>query len=275
MSQKSSLVKTPQCVPRVLTSDSVYQDILSIGNATNFQESFLFIDNATNQLHFQIRGIGTRAQSTTTVTDGQWHHVAVVHDGSTNIQLYIDGIADGSATTTDFNNINITGTGARIGTQSTNLQEFFNGQIDEVRIWNDARTAAEIRDNMNIALEGQDANLVAAYSFDRDATGSTGTVLNEQGTTALNGTRTNGATVEKSETAPVNEMPKPLGGVTGDVLSLDGSNDYLEVPDSVLNNRSTGTIEAWVFLNNTSETITAKQHDGGLQRRRQFWRRCR
>jgi len=104
---------------------------------------------------------------------------------------------------------------------------------------------------MNQAIEGPSPNLVAAYSFDRDATGSTGTVINEQGTTALNGTRTNGATVEKSETAPVNEMPKPLGGVTGNILDINDVNGST-TDDDVITTIGAGaipsavTMEAWV-----------------------------
>jgi hypothetical protein len=42
----------------------------------------------------------------------------------------------------------------------------FTGKIDEVRIWNVGRTAAEIMDNYQLILHGDEAGLVAYYHFD-------------------------------------------------------------------------------------------------------------
>ena len=43
---------------------------------------------------------------------------------------------------------------------------FFNGQIDEFRIWNVARTAAQIAATMGKTLAGNEANLVGYWKFD-------------------------------------------------------------------------------------------------------------
>jgi hypothetical protein len=45
-----------------------------------------------------------------------------------------------------------------------------NGTLDEVRIWNTARTADEIRLNMAQALRGDEPGLVSYYRFDQDPT---------------------------------------------------------------------------------------------------------
>jgi len=81
-----------------------------------------------------------------TVNDGKWYHVAATYDGTT-LRLYIDGILDGSVNT-DVNSatsydIQI-GRSFRTGIHS---HGYFEGNIDEVRIWNDVRTAQEILDN--------------------------------------------------------------------------------------------------------------------------------
>lgn len=47
-------------------------------------------------------------------------------------------------------------------------QEEFDGQFDEVRLWSDVRTAAEIRENMCKTLVGDEAGLVGYYNFDRE-----------------------------------------------------------------------------------------------------------
>lgn len=75
----------------------------------------------------------------TTLNDGNWHHVATTWDGVVR-RIYLDGIqaaidAPGSngATTANF----------RIG--STNGAEFFSGTLDDVAIYNNALTAAEVQ----------------------------------------------------------------------------------------------------------------------------------
>ena len=47
------------------------------------------------------------------------------------------------------------------------------------------------------------------------------------------------------------------------VVTLDGVDDFITIPDAAMNSLSAGTFEAWVFLdNNTDEAIIAKQNDG-------------
>ena len=43
---------------------------------------------------------------------------------------------------------------------------YFNGQIDEFRIWNVARSAAEIMSTMNHTLTGNEAGLTGYWKFD-------------------------------------------------------------------------------------------------------------
>jgi len=42
--------------------------------------------------------------------------------------------------------------------------QFFNGNIDEIRIWNTTRTQSEILANMNTELNGNESELVAYYN---------------------------------------------------------------------------------------------------------------
>ena len=64
----------------------------------------------------------------TTVTDGNWHHIAVCRD-STNTRLYVDGSDDGDSQTWTAN---VTGTQPRIGSQ--NGSGGFDGLISNVRL---------------------------------------------------------------------------------------------------------------------------------------------
>ena len=91
----------------------------------------------------------------------QWHHVAAVIDNGT-ITLFIDGQPSASHSfsgtishSTDMS-INIGGSPGFGGRN-------FNGVIDEIRIWNTARTQQELLDNSTIDLSGTEDNLVAYF----------------------------------------------------------------------------------------------------------------
>lgn len=91
----------------------------------------------------------------------QWHHVAVVIDNGT-IRLYVDGqeSANHSFTGNPSHSpdmpINIGGSPGFSG-------RHFKGVIDEVRIWDEARTQEELINFMTTNLSGTEANLVAYF----------------------------------------------------------------------------------------------------------------
>ena len=97
---------------------------------------------------------------TTGDISGAWHHVAVTWDG-TDRKLYLDGVfkkgdqPSGHAVPNASN--------FRIG--STNNGEYFDGKIDEIRIWSEARTQPEIQATMNNTLTGSEGGLVAYYKM--------------------------------------------------------------------------------------------------------------
>ena len=102
-----------------------------------------------------------------------WHHVAGVIDGNKNIiKLFIDGT---EVAIRDF------GRGSfyksqyplRIGASHEKGMDYatFEGEIDEVRIWNVARTEAEIREGMNTKLKSDEPGLVGYWAFDEETEG--------------------------------------------------------------------------------------------------------
>jgi len=75
--------------------------------------------------------------------DGKWHHAAVTYNGSA-VSLYVDGKQIGKLAT---NNATIDNTGTqplRIGANSLNLDKFFTGDIDEIRLWDRPLTLSEV-----------------------------------------------------------------------------------------------------------------------------------
>jgi hypothetical protein len=78
-----------------------------------------------------------------------WTHLAVTYDGTT-LRLYVNGIQVG---TRAVSGALLTSTGAlRIGGNSI-WGEFFQGRIDEVRIYNRALTTGEVQADMNTAIQ--------------------------------------------------------------------------------------------------------------------------
>jgi len=101
---------------------------------------------------------------TPNVKDGLWHHVAVVYDGSNDVTgctFYIDGVPfagiDGGGPVTTVagtvTNTEVAAIGAYNGTTS-GAAEFWDGDMEEVRIWNTIRTQTEIRENLHLSITG-------------------------------------------------------------------------------------------------------------------------
>lgn len=108
-------------------------------------------------------GIGIdQLDGLSTVSDNVWHHIAVVKSG-TAVTCYLDGIQNGTGTTTR-NPGSVTNSSIGGGLINGTLQGFTLGTIDEVRVWNVARTGTQIQNNKNCELNAQ-AGLVAAYHF--------------------------------------------------------------------------------------------------------------
>jgi hypothetical protein len=103
----------------------------------------------------------------TTFPLNTWHHVAYVGNGTT-LSLYVDGQlkATGGTTTANYG---VSGDKFNIGASVWDIADNkFSGIIDEVRVWNVARTQTEIQDNMNGEIDPSTATgLVAYYSFDQ------------------------------------------------------------------------------------------------------------
>jgi len=77
------------------------------------------------------------------VNDGKWHHVAGVYDGS-KISLYVDGVLDNSEDATG--KIAVNDYPVLIGENSEERGRYWNGLIDDVRIYSYALSESEIKD---------------------------------------------------------------------------------------------------------------------------------
>lgn len=101
------------------------------------------------------------------VNTGQWVHACAVKEGSTVTQ-YINGVAAVSAGGFDFPvATNTTTIGATRG--NAGPSSFFEGAIDEVKLWDRALTPTEIAADMDRQYTGDESGLAAYWPFDQGA----------------------------------------------------------------------------------------------------------
>lgn len=139
--------------------------------------------NKTINVRFNANQFATNFSSTA-VSTSSWQHVAATWDG-TNVCYYLNGALDHTVPWT--NEISNTTNVLLIGRDAVSGGRYhFGGLMDELRLWNVARSQAEIQATMNRALSGSESGLVAYWPFD-DAGGTT--VSNKA---ALTGSACNG-----------------------------------------------------------------------------------
>ncbi len=80
-------------------------------------------------------------------TNGQWHYLVSIRNGSTHT-LYGDGITSTTSNTVSTGNLS-SATKLKIASQPTGSNQFFNGRIAQVQIYNRALTQQEVLQNYN------------------------------------------------------------------------------------------------------------------------------
>ena len=104
----------------------------------------LLFYNASLNAPVAIFGTGASATSkveaTTNVTDGNWHFIVAAHTPNKN-KIYVDGVQEGEETASTLSGASGT---FSVGSFHTTTW-FFNGTIDDVRIYNEALSSAQIQ----------------------------------------------------------------------------------------------------------------------------------
>ena len=95
-----------------------------------------------------------------------WTHVAGTYDGS-NIKIYIDGELEGTQPCSET--INISPIDLRIGGHMEGSNRYWNGVIDEVRLWSTARSQDQIQAFMANPLDGSEDGLIALWRMEEGA----------------------------------------------------------------------------------------------------------
>lgn len=195
------------------------------------------IDQNTNRLGLTNVG-NSVVNSNLSVTDTNWHHVAVTKSGN-QLVFYVDGAAD---TPIAYNTTFGFSSNAAIGARGdSNALNAFFGAIDELAIYNRALSATEIQSIFNSATSGKckpiatnaPDNQVLWLAGDGDANDISGN--------GNSGTLQNGANY--------------VVGKVGQAFNFDGTDDSVSVNASPNLNVGTGnglTVETWIRPNSIS-----------------------
>ncbi len=123
---------------------ATYRPIVDDNGGDNFTSYSLWVNDA-GKLIWWSDGSGWKA-SNGSVEDDSWHHVAVTLSGTT-LKFYIDGEEDANSYT--VSSLTATSDRKTIGLRSDVQSYLFNGEIDEVAIYDDNLTANQIEDAYN------------------------------------------------------------------------------------------------------------------------------
>jgi len=133
---------------------------------------FRYVHGVT-QLQFAVSSDGTTGNTTSgvvtyAISAGTWYHVAAVYDASAGeVDFYVNGAHQGSTATGMKTSIADTGAVVGIGCKNATgtPTHFYDGLIDEVRIWAEERSAANILANYKKELTGSETNLKAYWKL--------------------------------------------------------------------------------------------------------------
>ena len=113
--------------------------------------------------------------------DGEYHHVAFTVDRTGNEALaYLDGDLSFTRDISSVTGALDAGTATLRAFARSDLGERLDdGAIDDLRIWDDVRTAAEIKENYQSELVGNEANLIGYWKMDGSVGASVTTITDD------------------------------------------------------------------------------------------------
>lgn len=124
-----------------------------------------------------VTGYSVVSTPTGVVSQGAWNHLAVVRSGI-DFKIYVNGSLQASFTDAVVRNFNTGQNVLRFGGWPEYNGAWFNGALDEVRIWNVARTQCEITSYMNCEIPTIAAGLMRNHHFNQGMSSSNNTGIN-------------------------------------------------------------------------------------------------
>ncbi len=246
------------------------------GNQPQGSDNIIFGFNGENKLFFQIYNGQTTTNSTlisdTALTAKTWYHLAATIDNNKNATIYINGVVDKSVQF-DFGANRLERDLNYINKSAWNGDGYLSGNIFDARVYDNARSIEEIKNDMKGMVDPGDSNQVYWYNLNgnlnsglsNNTAAATGvnTVFNEQnpGTTFTisadkvvdttgQTTAVQKATLYKSSNVNGSYTADNLVGTDGDdFITGQGGNDNLT-------GGAGRDVFAWLKGNTGTDTVT-------------------
>ena len=201
-------------------AQSANPEIISKGGAAIFYR-MRFMNGG--YMKFNAYGTSDGTLDSSIMTAGVWHHIEMVYDGATK-KIYIDGKLDAQEATTGKMD---GAAGADLFLGGFSGSERFAGSIDDVRVYNYARTSKQIVEDMNGGHPAPGSPVGSALiqlKFDEG-----------QGATANNsgngGSSKNGTMTPQGGGQTQTYQMWDNSGKFNRAADLDGTDDYVSIPD--------------------------------------------
>lgn len=145
----------------VRTSSKAFQTIMLFGAAA----PSLSLEDDTVRLYWGGDFYDSNDQAGAPLSDGEWHHVAVTVDDAGLISFYKDGQFKSSIQPSgEQQPAGALQLGAAFSYPSGDASAF-DGDIAQVRVWDYARSAAQLQQAMNTTLAGDQDGLLGCWTF--------------------------------------------------------------------------------------------------------------
>ncbi len=240
--------------PRSLGESSV-GFILSKNTGASQNQGWFLLNVATNSLQFVVDGSTDLVVQTSnnSITLNTWNHISLSWNGTftsaSSVHIYVNGVETGYQTQTNgATRVDDAASNFYIGNSSTQNRTV-DGVIDDVRIFNYSRTAAQIAWDYNKGLP------LAHYKMDE----CQGTTINNSISSSFVGTLTIGGSGTNTAAGTCNSSGAWFNGVSGKrnySINLDGTDDYITLANgsSFPANNVSQSISAWFYYPTTPVT---------------------
>jgi gliding motility-associated-like protein len=157
---------------------------VKLSDTTSTRTIFSRQDNTKNTIYYQLKyakgqfivvlndtSVVFTLSSQTVISPNQWYHVALVYNdanvgASRSVNLYVNGQLAASksniASAGEGNKKSVLLLGAQLNANGVS-QNYLNGDIKEVRLWNIALTSTAIQANMALFLRGDEAGMLGLW----------------------------------------------------------------------------------------------------------------
>ena len=220
----------------------------------------MYVNNSNDKVQFQWRNTSetpyTASYTGTALTTDQWYHLAAVKNGTT-LTIYVNGSDGDTSTATTTGTIFSSDGEFRFGA-SWSGGDRLDGQMDDVRVYNYARTPKQIIADMNASHPAGGSPIASQtvyYTFDEQQ----GSTTNNQNTTQSSITGSvSGATWKTEADCKINGC-----------LDFDGTDDVVTVTNTSVidlnDNLASGfTFSSWVYVDSDGEGDVGRIfHKGG------------